>query len=244
MTEADWLAATDPQPMLDCLQRTGTVSMRKLQLFACACTRHIWPELTDERSRAAVEAAERYVEGSAQDTAVLQRATESLPVDYAGGFLQRPLGWFRRIIGYRNAPPASWELVRATFLGYSPQSLVYCVLSGRQEIYADLSRHIRQLADACPPGKNEMASTLRDIVGNPFRPAPAIDPVAWFASNGGAAASIASNIYGDRSFDRLPLLADALEDAGCTDTELLTHLRSPGPHVRGCWALDLVLGKQ
>jgi hypothetical protein len=88
-----------------------------------------------------------------------------------------------------------------------------------------------------------MAGTLRDIVGNPFRLAPAIDPT-WFASNGGVAADIARSIYDDRYFERLPLLADALEDAGCTDAALLTHLRSPGPHVRGCWALDLVLGKQ
>jgi hypothetical protein len=227
--------------MLDCLQRTGSVSMRKLQLFACACVRQIWPRLADERSRAAVEAAERYVEGSAQSTAVLQTATESLPVDYTG--LRRPLRWFRRIIGYRKAPPASWELVRATFLGYVPQTLTFCVLSGRQEIFADLSRHVRHLADACPTGKDDMASTLRDIAANPFRPVSAIDP-AWFTAADGKVVKLGEVIYAERTFDRLPLLADALEDAGCTNAEVLGHLRSPGPHVRGCWALDLVLGKQ
>jgi hypothetical protein len=51
-------------------------------------------------------------------------------------------------------------------------------------------------------------------------------------------------IYADKLFADLPILADALEDHGCTDTDLLTHLRGPGPHVRGCWALDLVLGKE
>jgi hypothetical protein len=88
-----------------------------------------------------------------------------------------------------------------------------------------------------------MASTLRDIVGNPFRPTPAIDP-AWLSSSGHVAADIATNIYDNRRFDRLPLLADALEDAGCSNGDLLAHLRSSGPHVGGCWALDLVLGKQ
>jgi hypothetical protein len=56
--------------------------------------------------------------------------------------------------------------------------------------------------------------------------------------------TIASDIYRDGKFNDLPILADALEDAGCTDADLLGHLRSPGPHVRGCWAVDLVLGKE
>jgi hypothetical protein len=56
--------------------------------------------------------------------------------------------------------------------------------------------------------------------------------------------TLAQSIYTDRSFDQLPILADALEEQGCTDAELLRHLRSPEPHVRGCWALDAVLGKE
>ena len=76
------------------------------------------------------------------------------------------------------------------------------------------------------------------IFGNPFRPATA-DP-AWLTST---AVALAAGIYEDRAFDRLPILADSLEDAGCTNADILTHLRGPGPHVRGCWALDLVLGK-
>jgi hypothetical protein len=55
--------------------------------------------------------------------------------------------------------------------------------------------------------------------------------------------TLAEAIYAERTFDRLPILADALEDAGCFEERVLSHLRSPGPHVRGCWALDLVLGK-
>ena len=82
---------------------------------------------------------------------------------------------------------------------------------------------------------------LRDIVGNPFRPA-AVDPTVlrW---HGDAAARLAGAVYAEGAFDRLPVLADMLEQAGCADAGLLGHLRAPGPHVRGCWALDLVLGK-
>ncbi len=80
---------------------------------------------------------------------------------------------------------------------------------------------------------------IRDIFGNPFRPV-SCDP-AWRTST---AVSLAEGIYADRAFDRLPILADALQDAGCENADILTHLRSDGPHVRGCWALDLVLGKE
>ena len=55
---------------------------------------------------------------------------------------------------------------------------------------------------------------------------------------------LARTIYDDRRFDLLPILADALEEAGCGDAEILAHCRGPGPHVRGCWAVDLVLGKE
>jgi hypothetical protein len=87
----------------------------------------------------------------------------------------------------------------------------------------------------------EKAAFLRDLFGNPFRPL-AINP-AWLAWNDGTVVKLAQSIYDDRAFDRLPILADALEDAGCNDAELLSHLRGPGPHVRGCWALDLILGR-
>jgi hypothetical protein len=83
------------------------------------------------------------------------------------------------------------------------------------------------------------ATLIRDIFGNPFRPV-SVDP-AWRTST---VVSLAQGIYDERAFDRLPILADALEDAGCTDADMLNHCRQPGEHVRGCWALDLLLGKQ
>jgi hypothetical protein len=81
-----------------------------------------------------------------------------------------------------------------------------------------------------------------DIFGNPFHP-PQIDP-ALLTWNGGTVPRMAESIYVDRAFDRLPVLADALEEAGCTNAEILAHLRGPGPHTRGCWALDAVLAKE
>ncbi|HEY1381779.1 MAG TPA: hypothetical protein VGF55_33580 [Gemmataceae bacterium] len=82
---------------------------------------------------------------------------------------------------------------------------------------------------------------LRDIFGNPFRPV-AVEP-AWLAWNHGTVPAIARRVYDERRFEDLPILADALEDAGCTNADLLAHCRGGGPHVRGCWAVDLLLGK-
>src|SRR5262249_53337128 len=79
---------------------------------------------------------------------------------------------------------------------------------------------------------------FRDIFGNPFRP---IAPNPYWRT--ATAVALAEGIYADRAFDRLPILADALEDAGCDSAPPLAHLRGDGPHVRSCWALDLVLGK-
>jgi hypothetical protein len=82
------------------------------------------------------------------------------------------------------------------------------------------------------------AESLRDIFGNPFRLAT-LDR-SWLTST---VTSLAQAIYDDRAFDRLPILADALEDAGCTDQDILAHCRGGGEHVRGCWVVDLLLGK-
>jgi hypothetical protein len=83
---------------------------------------------------------------------------------------------------------------------------------------------------------------LRDVFGNPFRPAPL--QRHWGTANAGAAVNLAGAIYDERAFDRLPLLADALEDAGCDSAAILDHCRGSGPHVRGCWVVDQLLGKR
>jgi hypothetical protein len=80
---------------------------------------------------------------------------------------------------------------------------------------------------------------IRDIFGNPFRPIP-LDGASLTATVN----ELAAAIYDDRAFERLPILADALEDAGCGQQDILNHLRQPGFHVRGCWPLDLILGKE
>lgn len=89
------------------------------------------------------------------------------------------------------------------------------------------------------PARKAASLLIRDIFGNPFRPVT-FDP-RWRTTDVGG---VAQAIYEDRAFDRLPILADALMDAGCDNDDILAHCRSDGPHVRGCWVLDLVLGKE
>jgi hypothetical protein len=103
----------------------------------------------------------------------------------------------------------------------------------------------------CLPGRWEAArrrlqqdrcGLLRCLFGNPFRPPSAPDP-AWLRWNGGTVTGIAQALYDGRAFERMPVLGDALEDAGCGDAGVLGHCRGPGPHARGCWVVDLLLGK-
>lgn len=113
-----------------------------------------------------------------------------------------------------------------------------------QSVFSELNRlryHLRLGTERLNAWIHFVA-VVREVVGNPFRPVT-INP-AWLAWNDGTVVKIAQTIYDERAFDRLPILADALEDAGCTDLSILRHCRNEGPHVRGCHVLDLLLGKE
>jgi hypothetical protein len=90
--------------------------------------------------------------------------------------------------------------------------------------------------------KGTVCHFIREVFCNPVRTLT-VDP-AWLTWGDGIVVRLARAAYDERRFDDLPILADALEDAGCADAELLGHLRGPGPHVRGCWAVTLLLGKE
>lgn len=94
----------------------------------------------------------------------------------------------------------------------------------------------RNLADATFE-KERQCDLIREVFGNPFRP---VDVSPWLTSD---VVALARGIYDERAFDRMPILADALQDAGCDNVNVLDHCRGPGEHVRGCWVIDLLLGK-
>ncbi len=101
----------------------------------------------------------------------------------------------------------------------------------------------RNMASAASRAEQAVqADLLREVFGNPIRAVP-LDP-RWWEWNQGFIRQLAQGIYEDHTFHRLPILADALEDAGCTDAVILNHLRGPGNHVRGCWCVDLLLANE
>src|SRR5208283_3714297 len=100
-----------------------------------------------------------------------------------------------------------------------------------------LLRAVAHTADDAAQENSAQVALLCCIFRNPFRPVT-IDPT-WLTPT---VKQVAEAIYTERAFDRMPSLADALVDAGCASHDILNHCRQPGVHVRGCWALDLVLG--
>jgi hypothetical protein len=225
MTEADWLACADPQKMLEHLW--GQASDRKLRLFACACCRRAWHLLADERSREAVLTGERIADGAAWGNELTAARRE------AGAAVRQV--WRRAPAG--TAAKRAW-LAQAAFAtvrqgGEWEAASAVAVWAGRSaKCTGEVQCHL-----------------LREVFGNPFRPrsplAPAVLP--W---QGGLAVRMAVNIYDYRHLPEgtldgasLAVLADALDEAGCTDPDILAHCRRPGPHVRGCWVIDLLLGK-
>jgi hypothetical protein len=181
------------------------VSERKRRLFACACCRSVWDLLGDERSRRAVEVAERYADGQAS-LAELQEA---------------------RVAAHFATREDRADAVRAAYYAVVDDARLAAEHASFRARPADWD--VRQ------------AAWLRDLLGGQGRP-PGLDSVrAW---NGGCVVKLARAVYQERRFQDLPVLADALEEAGCTDTEILTHCRQPGDHVPGCWLVDLLLGKE
>jgi hypothetical protein len=215
MTQEEWLASTDPAPMLEFLK--GRASDRKLRLYAVACARQLWHHLTPKRTRDAIETAERYAEGLAS-LKELQKAY-SLARQVASNADTRHGG---RMLSNRTGPPLE---VRRLYAAAEAAHVNIPYLMGRLRGFA-----------ADPECGPHCSSLLRDIV-NPF--APALDP-SWQTPT---VLALAEAIYAERVYDRLPILADALEESGCADAGILSHCRGDGGHVLGCWVLDLVLGK-
>jgi hypothetical protein len=218
MTEQEWLACTDPKPMLEFIR--GKASDRKLRLFAVACCRCGWHLLPDERSRNAVVVAEQFADGKA--------TWEQLRAAWAAAMTaaKAAMRVARQVKG--EAKSVADQVVRAAWEA----------AWGAKQTAAFVVKEGGEIAKKAWP---DQTTFFCDIFGSPFRPV-SLSP-SWLVWNDGAVRKMAQAIYDERAFDRLFVLADALEDAGCHNADILAHCRQPGPHVRGCWVVDLVLGK-
>ncbi len=219
MSETEWLAQTDPNALLTFLLWQGRISERKRRLFACACCRPFLCLAADERPRAALDAAEDHADGCTSAEALYRARLEAHRA--------------------RRAQPGSslaWQACRLAEVASS------------EHAYYTAPAEAARLGNRLAPGQVPLAeptgqcSVLRDVAGSPFR-AARIDP-AWLTWNDATVSRLAHAIYRERVFYRLPILADALQEAGCSDALLLDHLRAGEVHTRGCWWLDLILGRR
>ena len=215
MTEQDWLASTNPKELLAFVRETA--SDRKYRLFSAACCRRIWHLLTDAQYRMAVEVAERFADGLVTEDE-RERA-------YEASFAIRSVGEGAANYAVSASPRegALWTIDTA----------IQAAAFTTDEEY-DPSRWDLECREQCV--------LIRDIFSNLFRCVEIESTVLTW--NDGTVPKIAGTIYDERSFHDMPILADALEEAGCANADILGHCRGDGPHVRGCWVVDLILGKE
>jgi hypothetical protein len=177
MTEAEWLASSDPRRMFNWLWQNGTTNRHRIGHFFVVCCDLIPPSVAERQG----------TEGA-----------------------------------YWTADEDSQiALTDAEF------HLSGAVMEAMRAIGVGESERVR------------LGAILRDIFGNPFRPV-ALD-ASWLTSD---VVALARQMYESRDFTAMPILADALQDAGCEDEAVLSHCRSDGPHVRGCWVIDLLTGRE
>ena len=217
MGEQEWLNATRAFSLLYAARQLS--SERKLRLVACACARHFCPTNAHPDLHRGVEMAEQIADGTAS-RAVIESARELFGfLGYVGDFVARGFTG-------ENMFPASFLHDAINPRAVSSVRGVLCRLSDYE-------------ADMGSESLQTIVPWLRDIFGNPFRP---IDFAPWRTDT---AVSLAKQMYDSCEFSAMPILADALQDAGCDNEDVLTHCRDAKQlHVRGCWVVDGVLGKE
>lgn len=227
MTEAEWLACTNPRPMLEFLR--GKASERKLRLFSCACCRLVW-HILPSLCHQLVEAVEHHAEKE------IRRDD-----------LVRLFNMYRNQIVESTVPGGNQAVEAISHLGmpWRTAEQWHAEWYEWQTSYSVARSAAESLAKLMPwqEARQREGQLLHDIFGSvAFRPVSA-DP-SWLVWNGDTVTALAQTIYTERAFDRLPILADALEDAGCTNQDILAHCRSGGDHTRGCWVVDLLTGRE
>ena len=254
-TRAEWEASTaSPELIRPFLfhferQEVGKLAQRKLRLIACAAARCLWKQMPEQVLRNAVEVGERFAEGDAKDKErekAFRAAFEvhdnlelAYGIDDGTEFYllpdrERAEAW-RALSAAVLAitcvkPPMNFltldgvcHTVPGLLLPIAKYMKGFSVEHGYQFAYD-------QVRDPLPP-------LVRDILGYPF--APVKFDKRWRTET---VKLLTDGITTEGKFDRLPILADALEEAGCDDSDILGHCRGPGAHVRGCWVVDLIRG--
>ena len=222
--ESDWLTSTNSGAMLYFLQ-PRTTHRRKPLLFGVACCGRIWDHIINPQLREVVDVAERFADGDASDRE-LRRVTKAVRDVTKGEWTGVCWEAVTCLIHREGHPIGPANGVNK----YAP--MAKC--GADNNVFTAEGVAIREAE------KQAHATLIREVFTNPFRPVSF--SAEWRTSD---VLLLAEGIYAERAFDRMPILADALQDAGCDNEDILIHLRDANAeHVRGCWALDLILGKE
>lgn len=226
MTADEWEATGDLKAMLAVRPVRGR--KRKLRLFAVGCCRQLVKWVRDATLWDALAACERYADGEIKESGLARwvAAANRARAGVQGGRRTRDRA------SREAAHHAIFHTVHDHRCGFTRADGTSNVPLRALDDHSGFgAKELARLRAAFPP-------LLRCVIGNPFRPVK-FDK-RWRSE---AVVPLAAGEYTSRAFDRLPILADALEEAGCDHPDVLTHCRGDGPHVRGCWVVDCVLGK-
>jgi hypothetical protein len=271
VTEAEWLACTDSNLLIRFVEMERKGTCRKLRLFGVACCRRLRRLLDDDRVWRIVEVAEGYADGRT-DAARLRAAhrrsdalckklgiTPDTPrivrvltnAAGAANWLSASDASFRTNDRWNKASPGGYHAAAAGYIALSTATAVFWatyegddgLVLMRKWVVEGASRPAELIWAA---EEEAQAVLLRCVLGNPFRPVmrDATLQTPQVVALAQAAYDQRHLPVGTLDTARLAILADALEEAGCDQADLLAHLRGPGPHVRGCWAVDLLLGRR
>jgi hypothetical protein len=229
MTEAEWLACAEPKPLL--IMLTGMATDRKLRLLTAASCRRVLDQMPIE-TQSFVTLTERVADALVSET------------EYRTAWNDADSRW--RLIS--NDPPNAFHYAtKSVVISIPPHvySVSYALSTTAIAVGMSVAKNASdKMYDSIVESESgrikvEQAQLIREIFGNPFRPI-ILEP-SWLTST---VHSLAQGIYEEKTFDRMPTLANALQDAGCDNEDILNHCRQPGEHCRGCWLVDLLLGKK
>ncbi len=255
MTEEEWLVCDDSGEMLEFIG--NMVTERKVRLFAVACCRRIDRLLPHKGQRIALDVAEQFADGIVSLAPLAEACGQAKA--YAGLASCAVAAACTPIVPLcpKCAAPMSLRHGQRGLLFHECSSAPKCpeacpslqgIVGYATGVAAEAAvcEHTMGYEMACNAEVSEQSQLMRDIIGNPFR-AVSINPT-WLTPTvlGLARATYDNRTLPSGTLDntRLAILADALEDAGCDNADILNHCRWPGPHVRGCWVVDLLLGKE
>jgi hypothetical protein len=221
MTELEWMTCTNPDWTLHLPHLRAQYTDRKFRLFACACCRRVWNSLRDSRSRKAVHVAEKFCDGLAAANELEQAHYEATKAAFDLDEANRLSAQASPELAHAHAP------IFATFLVCGSHAAAFTPALTYNSKVESITKRISQ------------CELIKEIFGNPFRPI-STDP-RWLTP---AIRERVRNIYDERRFDLMPELASMLENQGCDNADILDHCRRRADHVRGCWVLDLILGRR